>query len=228
MGIDKELKEILGIDQENPDDYKQKVSTAYKEKGKTQFMKAAQKANKTYIGVEQGLASVITAVFANRDIGDYCSRLRGESNTDKTPVLIDNIAKYGKKMKLKPEQAVNDDKVMVHSILAAYGSLDAYKAEFLEEVKTWNSRFNMLDEAASNPAYIIGAEIARKIVSKHLGTKVLYQIGSEFMKQTSLTAGDAGVFGKALVKEYAMINARDIKRYERLYNAANKTAKKSK
>ncbi len=224
MGIDKELKEALGIEQHKPDDYRQKVSEAYKTKRNANFMKAAHKVNKKYPEIGAGLASIITAVFANRNLEDNLAKLSRNRTMQLNEYLINNIATYGKKRKMDAAQAVNDDSVMLQSIIAAYGSMDTYKQEFLEEVKVWNDRFTMLEKAASNPLFSAGMNLISKVTYKHKHQEIMdiYKQVNSFVKSANLTLEDAGSFGQNLVKEYAMINAREIKKYEKLYNTAKK------
>ncbi|MCK5025364.1 MAG: hypothetical protein KAS15_02150, partial [Nanoarchaeota archaeon] len=131
MGFDQEIKEALGIKGSKEGDYRIRVSEAYKEKKNNTLMQAIKKAYNQYPQMGKEISSVITAVFANRNIADYYGGLIGQKDNNLDEILIDQIAKYGKKSKLEPKDAVKDDTVMINSILGSYGSLDNYKERLL-------------------------------------------------------------------------------------------------
>ena len=215
MGMDKEIMEALGIEQNKAGDYRTRVSEAYKEKKNNTLMKAVKKASKQYPKMDREISSVITAVFANRNIADYYSGLIGQDN-NLDDLLIDQIAKYGKQSRLEPKDAVKDDTVMINSILASYGSLDSYKERLLEEIKTWNDVFSKVEKAGSLSLFGLGAQIIQAVGYHDKGHAKIYSSLTKAVNDAGMTLGDMGDFGKSLVMEYAKINGRDIKRYEKL------------
>lgn len=221
MGIDQEIMEALGIKEGKAGDYRLGVSEAYKEKKNNTLMKAIKKASKQYPQMDNEISSVITAVFANRNIADYCGGLIGQNDNNLDEVLIDQIAKYGRKSKLDPEDAVKDDTVMINSILGSYGSLDNYKEGLLKEIKTWNDIFSKVEKVGSLSIFGFGVQIIQAASNYDKNHAKVYSSLTKLVQDGGMTLGEMGDFGKSLVTEYAKINGRDIKRYEKL----NKKAK---
>ena len=218
MSIDKEIMEALNIGQNNAEDYRVRVSEAYREKKNKILMKAVNKASNQYPQMGSEISSIITAVFANRNITDYYAGLieQNNNNNNLDGILIDHIAKNGKKYRLEPKDAVKDDSVMIQSILSSYGSLDSYKERLLEEIKTWNGVFSKVEKLGSMSLFGLGAQIIQAVGYHDKGHAKIYSSLTKAINDAGMTLGDMGDFGKSFLTEYAKINGRDIKRYEKL------------
>jgi len=216
MGFDQEIKEALGIKDSKAGDYRIRVSEEYKEKKNNTLMQAIKKASNQYPQMGKEISSVITAIFANRNIADYYGGLIGQKDNNLDEILIDQIAKYGTKSKLEPKDAVKDDTVMINSILGSYGSLDNYKERLLNEIKTWNDIFSKVEKAGSLSIFGFGVQIIQAAKNYDKNHAKVYSSLTKLVQDGGMTLGEMGDFGKSLVTEYAKINGRDIKRYEKL------------